>query len=183
MGQAPNNKFKHYYAYFPLDQAPSLIHSLSVDFLVDPETGIIQEIVTDQKYDPASMLETFGPPEKIPARASSIPKTGSSSYEIQLIYLQNGIQLNISGDTKTIHREEEDFTVVCLENIRQDSKDISLWSPDKQNPSEDLLPGSWTGNRFIDIEALTKLTKDQFYSWLEEKPANNCINIPMKFWY
>jgi hypothetical protein len=171
------------YAYFPVSVTPTLIDSLMVTFYVNQKTGVIDAISSSQEYEIIPLIEEFDSPDRILARASGIPTTGPSSYEIELVYSQKGIELNVSGDAQLLHRENGDLTIVCLDEIYQDSRGVFLWAPAQHNLNEELQSNYWEGNRFININELLQMDNQEFIRWLLGKAKENCIEFPMRFWY
>jgi hypothetical protein len=169
-------------AYFPLDDAPSLMNSLLVTFTVDPGSGVIQQIYTSQDYSLPTLQDIYGSPDQVWLTASGIPVTGPAAYHIELFFQKTGIIASIGGDARLIHRDEGDYTIVCQETLLKDARGLTFWSPDDLKTFEDFSELYPIGKYRL-LEDVTNLQVQEFIELLKQEGANECMEIPMRFWY
>ncbi|HWR64712.1 MAG TPA: hypothetical protein VN364_01195 [Bellilinea sp.] len=168
--------------YFAFDDEPTLINSLMVIFVLEKETLEIEWIVSGQPYDLLFILDTYGAPDEILINADGIPVTGPAAYDYNLIYSKHGIIAGGGRDAKVIHRNGEDFALICQSDFKTDARGLVFWSPELKLEFKDVFIQYESIENYLLLETVIGMNQKEFTTFILENDAGNCLEIPMSKW-
>ncbi len=171
-----------YETHFAIDEFPSTNNSLSVIFTLEIGTDVIEQINTGQDFLIRPFLDSEGQPEQIFMLATERPGMGPGHFEIDLFYPSQGILAAINGESTYERRNEEDYTILCQDQLEIGGTGIGfiLFPPDKLT-YEDIRVylGDYPTRP---LEETTNMTNEEFFDLLMGNSPNKCLEIPMCQW-
>jgi len=168
--------------YFAIDDQPTLMNSLMVIFVLEKETLEVEWIVSGQPFNIEELLLSFGVPEEIWVTADGIPVTGPVVYSIDLFYSQIGIMTGISNYAEMIHKNGEDFALICNSALIDDAFGLLFFPPDTRMDYQEFYIEDKRPNEFLPIQTATNMTPEDFYDLVLSGGPNECFEIPMSNW-
>lgn len=168
--------------YFAVDDQPTLMNSLMVIFVLEKEALEIEWIVSGQSYNLVSILEIYGAPDKILINVDGIPITGPAAYDYNLIYSNYEIIAGGGHDAKIVHRNGEDFAVICQPDFRTDARGLVFWSPEMKLEFKDFFIQYNSSEDYLPLETVIRMDSEEFTNFILKNDASNCLEIPMSLW-
>ncbi len=129
-----------------------------------------------------AILNDYGKPDAVQIFTSGIGnESGQIYYGVVLDYRLSGISILYTG----IASVQGDNLLLCPQDTSFDS---FLWDPEKSNPnvlfqskSNLFIPAEYV-NLYKELDQVTTLDIDDFYSIYLQPDTQNCLSTPLRYW-